>query len=415
MTGVPRRRLLLVAVALAIVALGIVATKNRDALIPAARLSTDHTIVVETIEMGDRFVWGITIADFDGDGDDDFLVAGHGGRDHDRIFYYDGSGYLPGKFSFPRTADRHGCAAADVNEDGALDVYCTSGAERGVGSNANELFLGHAGQQVFRRVNSHFGAEDPYGRGRYTTFLSIDGTRSNDLFATVWGPRNDDKPNESSLYRNTDGAFKRFDSRASGRWGGRCLIALDMDEDGASELAVCHDAVGASFLANNGRGNFEAHTLPAKDAWWLALAPFPNADTPPVSFGALVLDDKGGSLQQYLGSPAELTRRWPLRLLPGARARRCIPTSLALGVPKNMTEPAALISRVQFDDKHYACREGDDLVLLGPDLSEFLPVPPSPWKTKAQVYALNGHFLRLTAGESWSGGLELLRVVPVAQ
>ena len=95
MRSVPRQRLLFFAVATAIAAVAVTAAMNRDALIPSASLSTVHTVEIETIDIGDRFVWGITIADFDGDGDQDFLVAGHSGRDHDRIYYYDGSHYQP--------------------------------------------------------------------------------------------------------------------------------------------------------------------------------------------------------------------------------------------------------------------------------------------------------------------------------
>jgi len=62
--------------------------------------------------------WSLVVADFDGDGIDDILIAGH--DQEDRIWYGSPTGYRPGPQPLP-WRDRHGCAAADVDRDGRID------------------------------------------------------------------------------------------------------------------------------------------------------------------------------------------------------------------------------------------------------------------------------------------------------
>src|SRR3954470_8674944 len=65
--------------------------------------------------------WGAVVADFDRDGRDDLFVTGHD-RD-DRLWFASPTGYVPGRQVLP-FVDRHACAAADVDRDGRLDLYC---------------------------------------------------------------------------------------------------------------------------------------------------------------------------------------------------------------------------------------------------------------------------------------------------
>lgn len=392
---------------------------------PPASLATDLRVSVTPLAMPDRKVWGLVVADFDQDGDDDFLLAGHGGKQRDRIYYYDGGRYQASSFEFPRAADRHGCSAADINGDTLPDVYCTAGAERGAGRNDNELFLS-LGDGRYRRAEPPFGAEDPFGRGRLSAFLRANDDAEPDLLGTVWGAREDSEVNETRVFLNTGTpahtAFTAGPALPGSRSGGRCLAVLNIDGDGHDELALCRESQGAILLQNQGDGRFRSVPLPRDDAWWLDLRSIDGLFIGAMgnghhSLAALLLDRRGGSL--WIFSPDSLResspqpeRKLALGQLPGRRARHCIPVSLAVAKNAAPGKPGALITRVQADDNTFACPHNDDILLLGAALDRYLPVPGPANGRRSQVYAANGHFLRLSAGEGWDGIVEVIRLLP---
>jgi len=203
--------------------------------------------------------WSLVVADFDRDGRDDILIAGH--DQEDRIWYGSPTGYRPGPQSLP-WQDRHGCAAADVNRDGLLDFFCAVGAVKGTGKKNNELWRQEPGG-VFESV-ANFGAEDLYGRGRKPVFLDLDHDGWPDLYVTNESTlRHDGQDNVNRMFLNRgDGTFVEVATVATGssakpgQPGSECAVRGDVDGDGWDDLLVCnHDGPGHIFI-NDHSANF---------------------------------------------------------------------------------------------------------------------------------------------------------------
>jgi hypothetical protein len=194
--------------------------------------------------------WSANVHDFDDDGFQDVLISTH----------YQGTSWLmrneqtvavpPGREfheilrgSFP-DVDRHDCAWADVNGDELSDVYCTIGAERGVGIGPNELWIQHRagdGTITFADRAPKYDVTDRYGRGRHTTFLDANGDEFPDLYVGNTYPRQDGRASSNKLFINQGGErFRRADSSAPDRTlGGEAVQGIDYDRDGWEDLLVC--------------------------------------------------------------------------------------------------------------------------------------------------------------------------------
>lgn len=80
--------------------------------------------------------------------------------------------------------DRHGCAWADVNQDGLLDFYCSVGANHGkLTDKANELWMQQPGGGFLNKAAA-YGVTDPLGPGRQVTFLDVNHDPFCDLYVT---------------------------------------------------------------------------------------------------------------------------------------------------------------------------------------------------------------------------------------
>jgi hypothetical protein len=202
--------------------------------------------------------YGRIAADFDRDGWTDLFIGRHtnppvlmmGGPD----------GYHRRRVSFP-DGDYHGCAAADVDRDRYLDIYCTQGANHGYISKANSLWL-HPGVGRLQPAASSMGVIDTFGRGRTATFLNLDGDRYPDLYVTNEHERVDGLPSRNRMFRNVGG--ERFAAAPQAgvdlSMGGVCAVGADLDRDGDDELLVCSTEAWAGrpsglrvFLNNQGR------------------------------------------------------------------------------------------------------------------------------------------------------------------
>ncbi|MFO1541003.1 MAG: FG-GAP repeat domain-containing protein [Chloroflexota bacterium] len=182
--------------------------------------------------------YGGIVRDLDGDGRDDLVIGTHAAPL--RIFLARGAGFvpLPGP-DFPRV-DRHGCAAADVDGSGLPDLFCTVGAERGLGVKRNELWIDPGRLGATQDGADAAGLVDPFGRGRAAVFLDVDADRDPDLAVFSDPTRQDGLPSRSRLFRNDGGRFTEMPPGSlDPRSGGGCAIAADVDGDGRRDLVTC--------------------------------------------------------------------------------------------------------------------------------------------------------------------------------
>ena len=102
------------------------------------------------------------VFDYDGDGDHDILLSGHG--QEWPLLQQGPSGLfaraLPG--SFATAQDRHGCTTGDYDADGRPDLYCVRGACMGICTSPypNELYLQRP-DRTFEKIAGARGADDP--------------------------------------------------------------------------------------------------------------------------------------------------------------------------------------------------------------------------------------------------------------
>ncbi len=148
------------------------------------------------------------VADFDGDGYVDFFFGNH--FLSPPVMYRN---TRKGTFSevirnsgvdFSQ-ADRHGTAWGDFDNDGDLDLYVSTGADRGqtLGKKTDQLYL-NDGNGLFTSVAEYAGTQNSNGRSRCVNCVDFDRDGLLDIFV-----KNYDSPN--ALYRNNgNGTFTDY-------------------------------------------------------------------------------------------------------------------------------------------------------------------------------------------------------------
>lgn len=182
--------------------------------------------------------YGAVRADFDGDGWPDLFIGRH--SEPGRLLLNRGGRFerAPG-VSIP-DRDRHGCAAADVDDDGRIDLYCAIGASKGVALKANELWLAQPDGTYEDRATELL-ASDPIGRGRLVAFFDLDHDRHPDLFLADRPDRPDGLPSRHRVLANPAG--DRFVARSVSGFdagsGADCVRTGDLDGDGWEDVVLC--------------------------------------------------------------------------------------------------------------------------------------------------------------------------------
>lgn len=189
--------------------------------------------------------WSADAVDYDGDGWEDLFVVRH--RFHPaQLFHNEGDGRFEAVendaffASFGADHDRHDCDWADVDHNGLIDAFCSVGSTRGRGEKANELWM-QTEPANFEDQGDELGVVDPYGRGRFTTFIDANGDGWEDIYVTNFYPRQDGLPTPNVLFINEAGqSFRRAtEFGLEHDLGGLSVQAVDYDQDGWEDLLVC--------------------------------------------------------------------------------------------------------------------------------------------------------------------------------
>lgn len=197
------------------------------------------------------------VADFDGDHVLDVLLSTHnstwplmrGLPDGKFVPYYNGLD--------PLHADRHGCAVADFNGDGLLDIYIAIGACRGTCRTQKELWIQQP-NHTFINEATKWGINIQDDRGRAPVVLNANGDKLPDLF--VGAEKGVKYASYSRLWINKGDHFVLQKGPVTNEIGNLCSAAADIDGDGIDELAVCTPANGFYIYKANAQGIYEVAT-----------------------------------------------------------------------------------------------------------------------------------------------------------
>lgn len=213
---------------------------------------------------------GVVFADFDRDGDRDLLLANAGFYDlgHARLFVNRGNGFFNDHTEKAGLADKpfasRGIAVADFNGDGDLDFVQTNSfdfytiPEEPVAT--NRLFLGTR-KLRFTAVNGGL-LETGFSQGIISG--DVNGDNSTDIIESCWPERNaggrsnylwlnDGTGNfKDASFTNIGPTFATDDTRYHG------AVLGDTDNDGDLDLITIGDKL--RFFVNNGKGKFTEMT-----------------------------------------------------------------------------------------------------------------------------------------------------------
>lgn len=211
--------------------------------------------------------WGSAWTDADHDGFPDAFLGRHWRPP--RFLYSVGEGLYrePERALAGIGFDRHSCVWGEANGDGAPDVYCVRGADKGDGTGANQLFIQTAPREFTDRSRGS-GTSNPRGRGRTVNWLDFDDDGDLDLF--VGNQYRRGHPN--LMLRNDGGTFTRVDAGISDELETSSSSWSDWDADGDPDVLVLQHNGPAVAYENTG-GEFRRVELAGTEgSGWLSGA-----------------------------------------------------------------------------------------------------------------------------------------------
>ena len=143
--------------------------------------------------------YGLSVVDFDEDGDPDLLVTNVSWSDMNRLFLNDGQGNFPQWISFQDTgAPSKGQTWGDFDNDGDLDLYIANGTEGVEPEQLQNLLYINEGDGKMHPVKHGIAVTEPeISAGTATADYDRDGDL--DLYVCNWGSNQE----HNSLYQNT--------------------------------------------------------------------------------------------------------------------------------------------------------------------------------------------------------------------
>jgi FG-GAP-like repeat len=198
------------------------------------------------------WTFSASVADFNGDGWPDIFIARHWHPADLWLNNKDGTFSQSDASYFAQIKDRHSCQAADFNNDGLQDMFCSVGADRGSAAKANALYIQQP-DGTFVDEAYQWNVSDPWGRGRYGAVLDANNDGYPDIFYGTESLRPDGMPSINRFYVNTgQGSF--VDDPAMGldlNIGSLCAHTVDYNSDGWPDLLVCGEKGGLHLFEND--------------------------------------------------------------------------------------------------------------------------------------------------------------------
>jgi hypothetical protein len=204
--------------------------------------------------------WGPVVFDYDLDGDPDILINRH--LRTARFYKNRGGDFkrkrfraLRGPPRLDRYYDRHSCGWGEANHDGLPDLYCVSGAQKGLGTGPNQLLIRKGSTFVDRSVK--FGVTNRRGRGRSLNWLFANRDGALDLFIG-----NELRPGfPNLLLRRSRVRFKRVRAGVGREMKTSASIWADWDRDGDPDLLVIAFGAHDTVAYRNTRSGFTPVSL----------------------------------------------------------------------------------------------------------------------------------------------------------
>ncbi len=195
--------------------------------------------------------WGSSWTDYDEDGDPDLFVSRHWRTP--RMFVNTSKGFkrLRAQTDLQGThMDRHVCAWGEANKDGAPDLFCTQGADKGLGKGPKQLLVNHDGN--LEDEAKKWGLADPKSRGRTANWIDFDGDQDLDLFSG--GTVREGYPNQ--MFRRTGEGFEKARVGVDDQLSTVSSSWADWDRDGDPDLLALQHYPFRPVIYVNAGGTF---------------------------------------------------------------------------------------------------------------------------------------------------------------